>query len=61
MKEPKKIPLTDNPRNKEPEKLPLTTPNPYDIDMVDDIWVKNENNKQNNTTSIQQLESDTID
>jgi hypothetical protein len=59
MKEPKRIPLTDNPRNKEPQKLPLTTPNHYNIEMIDDIWIKtdNENNQQNNTTSIQQLES----
>ncbi len=58
MKEPKRIPLTDNPRNKEPEKLPLTTPSQYDIEMVDDIWIKNENHTKDNTTSIQQLESD---
>jgi hypothetical protein len=61
MKEPKRIPLTDNPKKKEPQRIPLTTPNHYDIDMSDDIWIKNENNQQNNTTSIQQLESDTID
>jgi hypothetical protein len=58
MKEPKKIPLTDNPRNKEPEKIPLTTPTYYDIEMADDLWIKNENNKQNDQTSIQELESD---
>lgn len=58
MKEPKKIPLTDNPRNKEPQKIPLTTPCNYDIEMTDDIWIKNENNKQNNQNSIQELESD---
>lgn len=59
MKEPKKIPLTDSPRIQEPKKIPLTTPNQYDIDMSDDVWIKNnENNKQNDSTSIQQLESD---
>ena len=60
MKEPKRIPLTDNPKNKEPQRIPLTTPNHYDIDMSDDVWIKtdDENNQQNNTTSIQQLESD---
>jgi len=60
MKEPKRIPLTDSPRNKEPQKIPLTIPNRYDIEMIDDILIKsdNENNQQNNTTSIQQLESD---
>jgi hypothetical protein len=61
MKEPKRIPLTDGPRNKEPQKLPLTTPNKYDIDMSDDVWIKHEDNQQNNTTSIQQLESDKVD
>ena len=61
MKEPKRIPLTDNPKKKEPQRIPLTTPNHYDIDMSDDIWIKNENNQQNNTTSIQQLESDKVD
>jgi hypothetical protein len=61
MKEPKRIPLTDNPRHKEPEKLPLTTPEYYNIDMFDDIWIKDENTQQNNTTSIQQLESDKVD
>ena len=58
MKEPKRIPLTDNPRNKEPQKLPLTTPNHYDIDMIDDLWIKkNEDNKQDNKTSISELDS----
>lgn len=63
MKEPKRIPLTNNPRNKEPQKLPLTTLKHYDIDMTDDVWIKikNEDNKQNDQTSIQQLESDKID
>jgi hypothetical protein len=59
MKEPKRIPLTDNPRNKEPQKLPLTTPNHYNIEMIDDIWIKtdNENNQQNDSKSICKLES----
>lgn len=58
MKEPKRIPLTENPRNKEPEKIPLPPTSKYDTEIVDDIWIKNENNNQNNTTSIQKLESD---
>jgi hypothetical protein len=59
MKEPKRIPLTDNPRNKEPQKLPLITYDNYDIGITDDLWIKtdNENNQQNNPTSIQELES----
>ena len=72
MKEPKRIPLTDGPRIKEPKKIPLKTE--YLDALEDDLWdrhetnhsppilaKKNENNKQNNSTSIQQLESDTID
>ena len=69
MKEPKRIPLTDNPRSKEPKRIPLTKQH---IDsMQDDLWdkhdtnhgpiilaKKNENNQQDNKTSIQQLESD---
>jgi hypothetical protein len=58
MKEPKRIPLTDNPKNKEPQKIPLTTPNHYDIEMIDDVWIKDENYKQDSTQSIQKLESD---
>jgi hypothetical protein len=62
MKEPKRIPLTDNPKNKEPQKIPLTTSNNYDIEMFDDLWINvyNENNKQNNTQSVPKLESDQI-
>ena len=69
MKEPKRLPLTDNPRHKEPEKIPLTTNYPESI--IDDLWERhytisgppifaknNEDNQQNNTTSIQELESD---
>ncbi len=58
MKEPKRIPLTDNPKNKEPQKIPLTTPSHYDIEMIDDVWIKDENYKQDSTQSIQKLESD---
>jgi hypothetical protein len=59
MKEPKRIPLTDSPRNKEPQKIPLTTPNQYDIDMRDDLWIKtdHENNQQDNKKSIPELDS----
>ena len=69
MQEPKRIPLTDNPRIKEPIKIPLNSEA-----MSDDIWDRfdvncgppifakqNENNQQNNTTSISELESDKID
>lgn len=58
MKEPKRIPLTDSPRNKEPQKIPLITRTNYDIEMSDDIWIKNENYQENNKTSIPKLESD---
>ena len=58
MKEPKKIPLTDHPRNKEPQKIPLSPSRHYDIDMTDDLWIKdNENNLENNSQSVQSLET----
>jgi len=58
MKEPTKIKLTDNPKNKSVKLTPLTSTQHYDIEMSNDIWIKNENNQQNNSQSIQQLESD---
>lgn len=62
MKEPKRIPLTDNPRIKEPNKIPLQKLDIYDIEMNgDDLWNRNENNKQNNSQSISNLESDSSD
>ena len=60
MKEPQKIPLTNNPKNKEPKKIPLTTPNYFNIEMADDLWIKNEDNKQNDTQSVQKLETEQI-
>ena len=50
MKEPKRIPLTDNPKIKEPQKIRLL---PQDNKILDE----HEDNQQNNKTSIQQLES----
>ena len=58
MKEPTKIKLTDNPENKNVKLTPLLSIEYYDVEMSDDIWIKNEDNKQNNSQSIQQLESD---
>jgi threonine dehydratase len=58
MKEPTKIKLTDNPKNKSVKLTPLPSTQHYDIEMSNDIWIKNENNQQNNSQSIQQLESD---
>ena len=57
MKEPTKIKLTDNPENKNVKLTPLPSNTYYDIEMTDDVWIKNENNQQNNSQSIQQLES----
>jgi hypothetical protein len=57
MKEPERIPLTDAPKNKEPKRIPLTTRNNYDIEMIDHLWIKNEDNKQDNKTSISELDS----
>jgi hypothetical protein len=60
MKEPTKIKLTDNPKNKSVKLIPLASTQDYDVEMSDNIWIKNEDNKQNNSQSIQQLESDKI-
>jgi hypothetical protein len=57
MKEPERIPLTDSPKNKEPKKIPLITPSKYDIEMIDHLWIKNEDNKQDNSESISELDS----
>ena len=54
MEEPKRIPLTDNPKHKEPQKLRLFPDNDSFLDDFD----KDENYQQNNSQSIQQLESD---
>jgi hypothetical protein len=53
MKEPKRIPLTDNQKNKEPQKIRLL-PDTNNIDYLD----KDEDYPKNNPQSIQQLESD---
>jgi hypothetical protein len=53
MDEPKRIPLTDNRKQQEPKKIRLF---PDDDPILDD-FDKDENHKQNNQTSIQQLES----
>lgn len=56
MKEPEKIPLTNNPRSKTVTKIPLESNNyPTFVEIID--WY-NENYRQNNSQSIQQLESD---
>jgi hypothetical protein len=58
MKEPVKIKLTDNPQPKNVKLIPLPSKTYYDIEMTDDIWIKDENNKQNNSQSIPKLESE---
>jgi hypothetical protein len=75
MKEPQKIPLTNNPRSKDVKKFPLTQSNQFDIQMQNDTYsnpnnyktfwklftINDEDNSQNNSTSIQQLESESSD
>jgi hypothetical protein len=69
-KEPTKIRLTETPITKEVKKIPLPSinPNQYDIDMRDDVYIKpdtdsiyklikDENNSENNSQSISELES----
>lgn len=66
MKEPERIPLSDSPRKKEPSKIRLHPK----VD-IDDTWdkhdtnhgpiifaKKDENHLENNSESIQELESD---
>lgn len=52
--QPQPKPLSDNPRTKEVPKYRLISPNTLDKDS-------NENSEQNNSQSIQQLESEQTD
>jgi threonine dehydratase len=61
MKEPQRIKLTDNPENKKVNLTPLPSTSQYDIEMENDIWIKNENYKQDNKKSIPKLESESSD
>ena len=60
MKEPKRIKLTDSPESKKVTLTPLPSNN-YPDNMEDDIYqkfiTKDEDNKQNNSQSISELES----
>ena len=69
MQEPNRIPLTNNPRSKEPKRLPLGKqyPEPMTDDLCEAVYTqhsppilakKNENHLENNSQSIQELESD---
>jgi hypothetical protein len=63
MKEPKRIKLTDSPTSKNVNLTPLPSlKDKYPDSMSDDIYIKPletyENNQQNHSQSIQQLESD---
>jgi hypothetical protein len=57
MKEPQKIPLTNNPRHKEPKRIPLKALQHYDIEITNNILDQNENYSENNSESIPELES----
>jgi hypothetical protein len=58
MKEPKRKKLTDSPEKKKENLTPLPSTTQYDIEMENDVWVKNENNQQNNSQGISKLESE---
>ena len=65
MKEPKRIKLTDSPENKKVNLIPLLALEmKYADEIYDDIYIRplktHEDNQQNNSESIQQLESDEI-
>jgi len=61
MKEPKRIKLTDSPESKKVNLTPLPSKDNYPDVMGDDVYTKsmnsNENNKQNNSQGISELES----
>lgn len=61
MKEPKRIKLTDSPSNKKVNLIPLPSKDNYPDTMEDDTYTKqlssNENNQQNNSKGISELES----
>lgn len=61
MKEPKRIKLTDSPSSKKVNLIPLPSKDNYPDTMEDDTYTKqltsNENNQQNNSQSISELES----
>jgi hypothetical protein len=61
MKEPQKIKLTDNPSNKNVKLTPLPSTTQYDIEMDNDVWIKDENNQKNNSQSVPKLESESSD
>ena len=69
MQEPNRIPLTNNPRSKQAKKFPLKKqyPEPIIDDLCDTTHTqhsppilakKNEDHLENNSQSIQELESD---
>ena len=61
-KEVKTFRLTDNPTSKKVTGIRLTSDTQYDIEIKDDLWIKeNENNQQNNSESIPKLESEQAD
>lgn len=61
MKQPQKIRLTNSPISKNVNLIPLPSKNNYPDTMEDDIYIrsieKNENNKQDNSESISELDS----
>jgi hypothetical protein len=63
MKEPQRIRLTDSPESKRVSLTPLPSLQDKDLDTINDnVYIKSlgayENNQQDNSESIQQLESD---
>lgn len=61
MKEPKRIKLTNSPSNKKVNLIPLPSKDSYPDTMEDDVYIKPiksyENNQQNNSKGISELES----
>lgn len=60
MQEPKRIPLSDNPRSKEVLKYRLSSEKIFEDDNTCNTQI-NENHIKNHSESIQQLESESSD
>lgn len=62
MEEPKRIPLTDSPRAKNVKTIPLKSDHQHDTDNFEyktfwKTYTINEDNPENNPTSISELDS----
>lgn len=57
-KEPKRIKLSETPSQKDVKRIPLPPINQYDIDMVDDIYIKPDNDSIYNPINNENTQQD---